>query len=123
VLTCRPEMLLTAFTAALLSTSALACADHNYHQQMKRAETNQTASVWAYEASYDWGRIDPSYVLCQDGTMQAPIPLRLDQVRWLARIVWLWLTSRVFLLATYSTSTGTTTTSLVSSATGATVPA
>lgn len=34
---------------------------------------------WSYEASYDWGRLSPDYVLCQDGTQQAPIPLRLDQ--------------------------------------------
>lgn len=73
-------MLVAAFSAALLSASALACADHDYHRQMKRADANATATTWAYEASYDWGRISPEYVLCQDGTMQAPIPLRLDQV-------------------------------------------
>jgi carbonic anhydrase len=73
-------MLLSVFTAALLSSSVLACADHDYHRMMKRAESNTTAQTWAYEASYDWGRIDPAYVLCQDGTQQAPVPLRLDQV-------------------------------------------
>jgi len=69
-------MLFSLLSAALLSTSALACADHNYHNQ-KRAEAGKSA--WAYEASYDWGRLSPDYVLCQDGTQQAPIPLRLDQ--------------------------------------------
>jgi carbonic anhydrase len=71
-------MLLTTLAASLLSASALACADHNYHRQMKRAE-NSTGMAWSYEASYDWGRLSEDYVLCQDGTQQAPIPLRLDQ--------------------------------------------
>jgi carbonic anhydrase len=69
-------MLTSFFSAAFLFTTALACADHSYHNQ-KRAEPGKT--IWAYEASYDWARLSPDYVLCQDGTQQAPIPLRLDQ--------------------------------------------
>lgn len=69
-------MLFPILATSLLSASALACADHNYHAQ-KRAEPGQT--IWSYEASYDWARLSPDYVLCQDGTQQAPIPLRLDQ--------------------------------------------
>ncbi|KAK5702367.1 hypothetical protein LTR17_022364 [Elasticomyces elasticus] len=34
---------------------------------------------WAYEALYDYGRLRPEYELCQTGTQQSPIPLRLDQ--------------------------------------------
>jgi carbonic anhydrase len=44
-------------TLPLLSVipSILACPEHNYHKKEKRAEgTNIT---WAYEASYDWGRL------------------------------------------------------------------
>jgi len=34
----------------------LACPDHVYHRKNKRADS--TANVtWAYEASYDWGRL------------------------------------------------------------------
>lgn len=70
-------MLSILLSTALLSSTALGCADHNYHAHAKRAEPGGMA--WAYEASYDWGRVSPDYVLCQDGTQQAPVPLRLDQ--------------------------------------------
>ncbi|KAK4498244.1 hypothetical protein PRZ48_010901 [Zasmidium cellare] len=52
-------------------------------QLHKRQGVNSTVPeenrFWAYEASYDWGRLNPEWELCQTGTQQSPIPLRLDQ--------------------------------------------
>jgi carbonic anhydrase len=85
-------LLSTLLPSLLLASSALSCADHDYHSLMrKRADgpaagvpstsgsSNSTPATWTYEASYDWGRISPSFHLCQDGSTQAPIPLRTDQ--------------------------------------------
>lgn len=86
-------MLASLLTSLLLASSALSCADHDYHSYLrKRADapptggapstagsSNSTSAAWAYEASYDWGRISTAYHLCQDGSTQAPIPLRTDQ--------------------------------------------
>ncbi|KAF4449288.1 Carbonic anhydrase [Fusarium austroafricanum] len=66
-------------------TSVLSCATHDNHYSLKskkrhidpRAEPG--SKDWTYEASYDWGRINPDYHLCQTGTQQAPIPLALKQ--------------------------------------------
>jgi carbonic anhydrase len=87
---------LALFTPLLTAATALACADHDYPSLLRLTKredaspptsstpitttgTNGTTLPWAYEASYDWGRLSESYVLCQDGTTQSPIPLRLDQ--------------------------------------------
>lgn len=37
--------------------SALGCPDHSYHGKTKRAEASHDNVTWAYEASYDWGRL------------------------------------------------------------------
>ncbi|KAL1636739.1 hypothetical protein SLS58_009657 [Diplodia intermedia] len=74
--------------AALLPT-ILACADHSYsardviHKRENLPDIedglwttrNTSSRDWAYEASYDWGRISPDYELCQTGTQQSPINL------------------------------------------------
>ncbi|EXL93471.1 hypothetical protein ACKRZS_004203 [Fusarium odoratissimum] len=73
------------FAVATYVTSVLSCAKHNNHYSLKhkkrhidpRAEPGKTD--WAYEASYNWGRINPDYHLCQDGTQQSPIPIALKQ--------------------------------------------
>lgn len=46
----------------------------------KRQATNQAIENprWAYEASFNWGQIDPLYQLCQTGTQQSPIALSLS---------------------------------------------
>ncbi|KPM35724.1 hypothetical protein AK830_g10832 [Neonectria ditissima] len=55
-----------------------ACASHNTSPlAMKKRET-QPMAEWAYEASFNWGRLDPKYALCQTGTQQSPIPLSLS---------------------------------------------
>ncbi|ORY86112.1 alpha carbonic anhydrase [Protomyces lactucae-debilis] len=41
----------------------------------KRAEGND----WAYEASYNWGKVNPLYGKCQNGTQQSPVPLEVTQ--------------------------------------------
>lgn len=65
----------------LLGLSALACPDHSFHkkghQYLKRAETSNI--TWAYEASYDWGRLSEDFHLCQMGSQQSPVPLLLTQ--------------------------------------------
>jgi carbonic anhydrase len=73
---------LTAILAApSLLGSAKACP--GARQLRKRQAggniTNIPATEWAYEASYNWGPLDPAYDLCQTGSQQSPIPLRLDQ--------------------------------------------
>ncbi|KAL6703956.1 hypothetical protein ACN47E_008894 [Coniothyrium glycines] len=69
-----------------LVSSAIACPQHTNNKRSNvkgRAENpteaggNSTKSDWAYEASYDWGRIKPEYRLCQTGTQQSPIALAL----------------------------------------------
>ncbi|OHF01747.1 carbonic anhydrase [Colletotrichum orchidophilum] len=76
-------MITTAFLGALLMTSGvLACAGHQNHYAMadrKRAEIAPLPSAdWAYEASFNWGRLNPNYTLCQTGTQQSPIALSLN---------------------------------------------
>ncbi|KAB2578570.1 hypothetical protein BFW01_g12507 [Lasiodiplodia theobromae] len=74
--------------AAFLPT-ILACPDHSSSASnaiYKRQDVpdtgngqwttrNSSSRDWAYEASYDWGRISPDYELCQTGTQQSPINL------------------------------------------------
>jgi carbonic anhydrase len=72
-------MLASTLLATLFATLALACPEHDFHARHLQKRAEETNMTWAYEASYDWGRLSPDYVLCQDGTQQAPIPLRLDQ--------------------------------------------
>ncbi|KAG7527747.1 hypothetical protein FFLO_06628 [Filobasidium floriforme] len=71
------KLLISALAA--LSTLTQACPEHDFHarRHIKRAEPADT--VWAYEASYNWGQLSESFSLCQAGTQQAPIPLLLTQ--------------------------------------------
>ncbi|KAF2173910.1 hypothetical protein M409DRAFT_62129 [Zasmidium cellare ATCC 36951] len=52
-------------------------------QLQKRQGVNSTVPeenrFFAYQESDDWGRLNPAWELCQTGTQQSPIPLRLDQ--------------------------------------------
>ncbi|KAL8856301.1 MAG: hypothetical protein Q9178_007065 [Gyalolechia marmorata] len=87
-----PLFLITSFTVK----SAVSCADHTGRQRghlSPRHIKRQTASAnnvttgvtnsseplvdWAYDASYDWGAIQPDYATCQTGTQQSPIALSL----------------------------------------------
>ena len=66
-------MIASSLAAFLLSTPVvLGC------MPMKRSEVGE-APKWNYEATADWGIIDPEYELCQTGTQQSPIHLRVDQ--------------------------------------------
>ncbi|KAF5026801.1 hypothetical protein F66182_1085 [Fusarium sp. NRRL 66182] len=84
------------FAAAACITGVLGCAKHNNHYSLKnkkrhidpRAEPGETD--WAYEASYNWGRISPAYQLCQTGTQQSPIPLALKQGLSLEHLITEW---------------------------------
>ncbi|KAK4990024.1 hypothetical protein LTR50_002800 [Elasticomyces elasticus] len=73
-------------TSLLLATaiaSVTACPDHSNYQSHPHLAPRQTitsnpgrnATDWAYEASYNWGRIKPAYELCQTGTQQSPIAI------------------------------------------------
>lgn len=64
----------------------LGCADHldsrhytaplhNHKRQLTTIDTGRKETFWRYDASYDWGRIDPAYGTCQNGTRQSPIAL------------------------------------------------
>jgi len=74
-------MLFTALAlTSLVSVTTLACPEHTFsrrHHEYKRAETSNV--TWAYEASYDWGRLSEDFHLCQDGSQQSPVPLLLTQ--------------------------------------------
>ncbi|KAF1947553.1 carbonic anhydrase [Clathrospora elynae] len=71
---------------AALAPSALGCPEHENskrsHLQGRQNPTvpggNTTQNDWAYEASFNWGRINQSYRLCQTGTQQSPIALSLS---------------------------------------------
>lgn len=74
-------------TLTTLVTIVLGCADHLdaahytaplHHQkrQLTTIETGRKETYWRYDASYDWGKIDPAYGVCQNGTRQSPIALQ-----------------------------------------------
>ncbi|KAF4978638.1 hypothetical protein FZEAL_5041 [Fusarium zealandicum] len=70
--------------AATSVAGVLSCASHdNYRPLMnKKRHINPRATPgeadWAYEASFNWGRINTNYSLCQTGTQQSPIALSLN---------------------------------------------
>lgn len=80
-------MLFNSFLfAAALVPSVLGCPQHTNSQRShlrgRQAPTepgaNTTQNDWAYEASFNWGKIRPTeYRLCQTGTQQSPIALSL----------------------------------------------
>ncbi|KAF1954783.1 carbonic anhydrase [Byssothecium circinans] len=67
---------------AIFASQTLACASHENGGlgKLKSRETpsNGTKADWAYEASFDWGRINSAYSTCQNGTQQSPIALSLS---------------------------------------------
>ncbi|KAF6809286.1 carbonic anhydrase [Colletotrichum plurivorum] len=67
------------FSALLAASGAMACATHDNHQAgvIKRVEDYKKPQEadWAYEASFDWARVNPNYRLCQAGSQQSPIAL------------------------------------------------
>ncbi|KAF2767066.1 carbonic anhydrase [Teratosphaeria nubilosa] len=69
---------------ALLAATATACPPLDRHGNVqnlrKRASPDQIPNPnWAYDESADWHTLDPGYEVCQTGTQQSPISLRLDQ--------------------------------------------
>ena len=82
-------MLQSLLIAAALAPAALACPQHQNAKRshLDRRQTvplqpapaaNTTQNDWAYEASFNWGKISPEYALCQTGTQQSPIALSLN---------------------------------------------
>lgn len=75
----------TAVVFASLLAVASACDQHtNYLTKPHLGKRQRTIPQdrdhdWAYEASYNWHTLNDTYSLCQAGTQQSPIPLRLDQ--------------------------------------------
>ncbi|KAH7390009.1 carbonic anhydrase [Pyrenochaeta sp. MPI-SDFR-AT-0127] len=72
---------------ATLVPAAFGCPDHsnNKRSHLDRRQDitdpggNSNGTVdWAYEASFNWGKIRPEYALCQTGTQQSPIALSLN---------------------------------------------
>lgn len=63
----------------LVILTVLACPEHenNHFRRQKRVDTGN-ATKWSYEASFNWGKLDPAYHLCQNGTQQSPIALSLS---------------------------------------------
>ncbi|KAL8917544.1 MAG: hypothetical protein Q9172_005800 [Xanthocarpia lactea] len=82
---------LLLLVTSLAVRSVFSCADHTKrqsdplsrgHLSRKRQAFTNTNPVfnspdWNYDASYDWGSIQPAYAVCQTGTQQSPIPLSL----------------------------------------------
>lgn len=78
----------SALLALTLASQAYGCALHDNYERQSQLPRRQDSvpstpgrepTDWAYEASFNWGRINPNYTLCQTGTQQAPIPLTLNQ--------------------------------------------
>ncbi|KAH7114003.1 alpha carbonic anhydrase [Dactylonectria estremocensis] len=66
-------------TFATLAAGVSACARHDAASlALRKRQEGQPNAEWAYEASFNWGRLDPGYALCQTGTQQSPIPLSLS---------------------------------------------
>ncbi|KAJ4988735.1 carbonic anhydrase [Stagonosporopsis vannaccii] len=65
VLGCADHLDSSHFTAPL----------HNQKRQLTTIDTGRKETFWRYDASYDWGKIDPTYGMCQNGTRQSPIAL------------------------------------------------
>ncbi|KAH7128904.1 carbonic anhydrase [Dactylonectria macrodidyma] len=65
-------------TFASLAAGVSACARHNAAPLALAKRAGTPKAEWAYEASFNWGRLDSSYHLCQTGTQQSPIPLSLS---------------------------------------------
>jgi carbonic anhydrase len=71
---------------AALASSILGCPQHEFvkpaslqgRQNPTDPGANSTRNDWAYEASFNWGKINPAYGLCQNGTQQSPIALSLS---------------------------------------------
>ncbi|KAJ4323882.1 hypothetical protein N0V84_004105 [Fusarium piperis] len=71
------------FATAVHVTGTLSCALHENHQQLVNRKRHVSPRAtgdtdWAYEASFNWGRLNPDYALCQTGTQQSPIALSLN---------------------------------------------
>lgn len=76
------------FGVLLLATNALACASHENHYNLadrkRDAEEAEPKTDWAYEASFNWGRINPSKSIVLFCLLASPIvsvPRVTDPVR------------------------------------------
>ncbi|KAF7508060.1 hypothetical protein GJ744_009642 [Endocarpon pusillum] len=79
-------MLVNLFLLIVAAKEALSCARHDNSQRhphlgKRQITTNPGRPVtdWRYEASFNWGLVNPDYALCQQGTQQSPIALGLNQ--------------------------------------------
>jgi carbonic anhydrase len=78
-------ILSSLFVLAALAPAILSCPQHDYVQPARLRGrqnptdpgANSTRNDWAYEASFNWGKINSAYRLCQTGTQQSPIALSL----------------------------------------------
>ncbi|KAJ4396990.1 hypothetical protein N0V93_001214 [Gnomoniopsis smithogilvyi] len=76
-------------TLATLLSAAFACSDHLNYVRGPRIDSRQNSDNrttrapqeqdWAYEASFNWGRLNRAYETCQTGTQQSPIGFSLNQ--------------------------------------------
>ncbi|KAJ4335191.1 hypothetical protein N0V87_006345 [Didymella glomerata] len=72
---------------AALAPAVLSCPQHTNNERSRlvgrqsnpaqNPNSNTTRNIWAYEASFNWGKLSPDYRLCQTGTQQSPIALSL----------------------------------------------
>ena len=60
---------------------AFGCPHHQTRSASLRNKRSDDGSSpdWTYNASYDWGTLSPDYALCQTGTSQSPISLKMSQ--------------------------------------------
>ncbi|KAF1844460.1 carbonic anhydrase [Cucurbitaria berberidis CBS 394.84] len=66
------------FIVAPFVASVLGCPQHTNNKRATEPGSNSTKSDWAYEASFNWGKLNPNYARCQMGTQQSPIALSLS---------------------------------------------
>ncbi|KAM0270434.1 hypothetical protein ACHAQH_009444 [Verticillium albo-atrum] len=75
-------MKFSVLSALAVASTVLACPGHENSVPMGVMRRQEGAppppTDWAYEASFNWGRINENYTLCQTGTQQSPIALSLS---------------------------------------------
>ncbi|KAF2836653.1 carbonic anhydrase [Patellaria atrata CBS 101060] len=65
--------------------STLSCSTHSNYRSMAYEKHQIMEEIpepprddWTYEASFNWGRVNENYTLCQTGAQQSPISLGLN---------------------------------------------
>lgn len=75
------------FLLLVAANQTLSCTGHDNQQRYTHLGRRQLITTprerrptdWSYETSFNWGSVNTDYYLCQNGTQQSPIDLRVNQ--------------------------------------------